>query len=123
MMLIAGQTWRAAVLQCGERSRSLLAVFPPRRAARPGGAAALPASLRHLDVDRRDCAIVVPSGVTTLPAKVDRSGFPVDVIVIDDRNGGFVAQTQLFVRVANGTKAFDDDDKHNDLAQRRPGAA
>jgi hypothetical protein len=55
--------------------------------------------------------------------RVDRSGFPVDVIVIDDRNGEFVAQTQLFVRVANGTKAFDDDDKHNDLAQRRPGAA
>lgn len=97
--------------------------IPAPSSSSAGGAAALPASLRHLDVDRRDCAIVVPSGVTTLPAKVDRSGFPVDVIVIDDRNGGFVAQTQLFVRVANGTKAFDDDDKHNDLAQRRPGAA
>jgi hypothetical protein len=45
------------------------------------------------------------------------------VVVIDDRNGGFVAQTELFVRVANGTKAFDDDDKHKDFAQRRPGAA
>jgi hypothetical protein len=120
MMLIAGQTWRAAVLHSGERSRSLLAVFPPRRAARPGAVAALPTSFRQLDGDRRNCTIVVPSGVTTLGAKVDRSGFPIDVTVIDDKNGEF-AQTQLFVRVANGTKALDDE--HNDLAQRRPGAA
>jgi hypothetical protein len=124
MMLVAGQTWRAAVLHRGEQSRSLLAVFPPPSSSAAGGEPPpSPASLRTLDVDRRNCAVVPSTGVTTLAAKVDPSGFPVDATVIHDNNGDYVKQTQCFVRVANGTKALDDDEKHKCLAQRWPGAA
>ena len=122
-MLIAGQTWCTAVLHSAEQSRSLLAVFPPRRAAWPGRAATIPLSPRKLDVNRRNCSVVPSTGVTTLAAKVDRSAFPVGGTVIHDKNGEYVKQTQFFVRVANGTKVFDGDEKQKYLAQRWPVAA
>jgi hypothetical protein len=50
-------------------------------------------------------------------------GFPVEATVVHDRNGQHVKQTQFFVRVANGTKALDDDEKQKYLAQRWPAAA
>ena len=55
--------------------------------------------------------------------QVDPCGFPVDATVVHDKNGQHVKQTQFFVRVANGTKALDDDEKQKYLAQRWPGAA
>ena len=36
MMLVAGQTWRAALLLRGALTRTLLTAVPPRRVARPG---------------------------------------------------------------------------------------
>ena len=55
--------------------------------------------------------------------QVDPCGFPVDATVVHDKNGQHVKQTQFFVRVANGTKALDDDEKQKYLAQRWPGSA
>ena len=40
---------------------------------------------------------------------------------VQDKNGKHVKETQFFVRVANGTKALDDDEKQKYLAQRWPG--
>ncbi len=122
-MLIAGQIWRAAVLICGALSRTLLTAVPPRRAARPGGSAVLPARLHTLKVDRRNLAGVPSTGVTTLARQVDPRGFPVDATVISDKNGDYVEQIQLFVRVADLTKVLDDDEKQTYLAQHWPGAA
>ena len=72
MMLVAGQTWRAALRLRGALTRTLLTAVPPRRVARPGGSAVLPASLRKLEVDRRNLAGVPSTGVTTLAARSPR---------------------------------------------------
>ena len=54
--------------------------------------------------------------------QVDPCGFPVDATVVHDKNGQHVQQTQFFVRVANGTKALDSDEKQKYLGQRWPGS-
>ena len=121
-MLIAGQTWRAAVLHSVGQSRSLLAVLPLRRAARPGGAAALPASVRTLDVELSDSA-VVPSTGRMIAAKADPSGLLVDATVSHDRNSEYIKETQFFVRVADGSRTDAGDEKYTYVAQRWPWAA
>jgi type I restriction enzyme R subunit len=54
--------------------------------------------------------------------QVDPCGFPVEATVVHDKNGQHIKQTQFFVRVANGTKALDGDEKQKYLSQRWPRA-
>ena len=56
-------------------------------------------------------------------SKGNPSGSPVDATVLHDKNGQRFKQTKFFVRVANGTKALDEDEKQKYLSQRWPGAA
>jgi hypothetical protein len=53
----------------------------------------------------------IPSTERHVP-NADRSvRLPVQARVVHDRNGQLVEQTQFFVRVANGTRALEDDEQ------------
>jgi type I restriction enzyme, R subunit len=66
-------------------------------------------------------AIQHVNGADVCRVQVDPSGFPVEATVVHDKNGQYIKQTQFFVRVANGTKAIDGDEKDKYLIQRWPG--
>jgi len=51
---------------------------------------------------------------------VDPSGFPAAATVVHDKNGQHIRRTEFFVRIGNGTKALDDDEKQKYLSQRWP---
>lgn len=121
-MLIAGQTWRAALLPCGKQSGPpLTGPAPGEQRGRedpppPGQGVVSPTHTSQL-------AVEPSTGMTTLAVMVDPSRFTIEATVIDDSNGNYVRQIQFFARVAHGTKGLDDDEEQTYFAQRWPRVA
>ena len=72
------------------------------------------------DSGRSRCGLI-SVGCGLCRVQVDASGFPVDATVVHVVNGQHVKQQQFFVRVGNGTKGIEGEERQKLIAARWPG--